>query len=143
MINLICGPQWIRSKPGMEGNTFARIKLPIPMYYFPIGRPDLNIACVEFLIGLLFMACPPENDEDWEERRKPDAEGVRTQLARYAGAFNLGGDGPRFMQDLEAFENDGDPTPVDMLFIDSAGSNTAQQCRSDGASRPLSHPAPC
>jgi CRISPR system Cascade subunit CasA len=127
MINLICGPQWIPVKT-RNGRKYIRPdQITDPDVLFPDwSRPDLNIACIEFLIGLLFMACPPENDEDWEERRKPDAEGVRTQLARYAGAFNLGGDGPRFMQDLEAFENDGDPTPVDMLFIDSAGSNTAR-----------------
>lgn len=127
MINLICGPQWIPVKT-RNGRKYIRPdQITDPDVLFPDwSRPDLNIACVEFLIGLLFMACPPENDEDWEERRKPDAEGVRTQLARYAGAFNLGGDGPRFMQDLESFENDGDPTPVDMLFIDSAGSNTAR-----------------
>ena len=32
-------------------------------------RPDLNLGCLEFLIGLVFLADPPENVEDWEERQ--------------------------------------------------------------------------
>ena len=42
--------------------------------------------------------------------------------------FHLGGNGPRFLQDLEAFEQEAKPSdikPVDMLFIDSAGGSTA------------------
>lgn len=31
-------------------------------------RPDLNIACLELLIGLVFLADPPVDSEDWDER---------------------------------------------------------------------------
>lgn len=34
-------------------------------------RPDLNIACLELLIGLVFLADPPRDAEDWEDRRPP------------------------------------------------------------------------
>lgn len=85
-------------------------------------RADLDIACLELLIGLVHLADPVEEVEDWEDRR-PDSERLRARLAPLAPAFNLGGDGPRFLQDLEPL--DGEPKPVDMLFIDSAGESTA------------------
>ena len=46
------------------------------------------------------------------------------RLAPLAPAFDLMGDGPRFLQDFDPLE--GDPNPPDMLFIDSAGGNTAR-----------------
>ncbi len=87
-------------------------------------RADLNVACLEFLIGLLAMADPPKDSEDWEERRAPDPERLRARLEAYAAAFNLTGEGPRFLQDLEPLE--GEPNGPDLLFIDSAGANTAR-----------------
>lgn len=85
-------------------------------------RPDFNVACLELLIGLVYLVDPPEDDEDWEAREKPDAERLRERLQTVAGAFNLLGDGPLFMQDLEPLE--GAPSAPDMLFIDSAGEST-------------------
>ena len=82
-------------------------------------RPDLNLACLEFLIGLLALADPPTSVEDWEARRSADPERLRDRLETCAAAFNLTGDGPRFLQDLEPLQ--GKPNPPDMLFIDSAG----------------------
>lgn len=88
-------------------------------------RADLNIACLELLIGLVFLADPPRDLENWQDRQAPDPERLQAQLAPFAPAFNLLGDGPRFMQDLEAFEHgNNDPNPPDMLFIDSAGGQT-------------------
>lgn len=87
-------------------------------------RPDLNLAFLEFLIGLVFLADPPAHDEEWGERQAPDPDRLRTRLEPFAPAFNVTGDAPLFMQDLEALE--GKPNPPDMLFIDSAGANTAK-----------------
>lgn len=87
-------------------------------------RPDLNIACLELLIGLVHLADPPADDEDWEDRQRPDPDRLRARLEPLAPAFNLLGDGPRFLQDLERLE--GEANPADMLFIDSAGANTAK-----------------
>lgn len=87
-------------------------------------RPDLNIACLELLIGLVFLADPPADSEDWDARRDVDPRRLREKLAPYAPAFNLLGEGPRFLQDLEPLAGEGNP--VDMLFIDSAGANTAR-----------------
>lgn len=89
-------------------------------------RPDLNIACLELLIGLVFMADPPVDRQDWKLRRKPDPGRLRAKLSEYAAAFNLLGDGPRFMQDLEPLEEGGDVKGLDMLFMDSAGGQAAK-----------------
>jgi CRISPR system Cascade subunit CasA len=87
-------------------------------------RPDLNIACLELLIGLVFLADPPTDIEDWDSRTAPDPIRLRDKLAAYAPAFNLLGDGPLFLQDLEPLA--GEPNSPDMLFIDSAGGNAAR-----------------
>lgn len=91
-------------------------------------RADLNIACLEMLIGLIYLAAPVEEVEDWADFQ-PTSEQLRAALAPLAGAFNLGGDGPRFLQDQERFETanaKADPNTPDMLFIDSAGGQTAK-----------------
>lgn len=86
-------------------------------------RADLNIACYELLIGLVFMADPPANLREWRDRQ-PEPERLRARLEPFTPAFNLIGPGPRFLQDLEPLE--GNPNPVDMLFIDSSGANAAR-----------------
>ncbi len=87
-------------------------------------RADLNVACLELLIGLVFLADPPADKADWKARRKPDPARLREKLAALAPAFNLLGAGPRFLQDFELLT--GDPNGPDMLFIDSAGGQTAR-----------------
>lgn len=87
-------------------------------------RPDMNIACLELLIGLVFLADPPVDSEDWDARRDADPQRLQGRLASYAPAFDLLGDGPRFLQDMEALT--GEASAVDMLFIDSAGVQTAR-----------------
>ena len=94
-------------------------------------RADLNLACLELLIGLLFLADPPRDDGDWHERYDtPDPERLRATLEPFAPYFALAGDGPRFLQDLECFEARTKKTevnPPDMLFIDSAGQSTREK----------------
>jgi CRISPR system Cascade subunit CasA len=87
-------------------------------------RPDLNVACYELLIGLVFLADPPANNGDWQRRTTTDPECLKEKLAAYTHAFELLGDGPRFLQELGDLE--GEPNPVDMLLIDSAGVNAAK-----------------
>lgn len=88
-------------------------------------RADLNIACLEFFIGLVALADPPVSREDWRARRLPDPGRLRDRLAPLATAFELAGDGPRFLQDLEPLT--GTPASPDMLFVDSAGENAAKK----------------
>jgi len=89
---------------------------------FDWPRPDLNLACMEMLIGLIHMADPPRSLEDWEER-DPDPRALAAALGPFSRAFALDGDGPRFQQDLEDLP--GKSNAPDMLFIDSAGGQTA------------------
>ncbi|MCX8667198.1 type I-E CRISPR-associated protein Cse1/CasA [Acetobacteraceae bacterium B3987] len=122
-MNLITDP-WI---PVQCANGEKRVIAPWQMaeadVLFPDWfRADLNIACLELLIGLIYMADPPEDTRAWHERKKPDPERLKARLAPFAPAFFLLGDGPRFLQDQEKLE--GAPNPVDMLFIDSAGGQT-------------------
>lgn len=124
-LNLILDP-WI---PVRDLNHNYRVIAPWKMASAKVlrpdwPRPDLNLACLELLIGLVSLADPPANVDDWDERRSADPERLRKRLEAYAPAFNLTGDGPRFLQDLEPLE--GTPNPPDMLFIDSAGQKTAR-----------------
>lgn len=124
-LNLI-SDSWI---PVVDHDGTRRIIAPWEMADPSIQRPDwpradLNIACLELLIGLVYMADPPADHDDWEDRAAPDPQRLREKLAAYAPAFNLTGEGPLFLQDFEPL--DGTPNAPDMLFIDSAGANTAK-----------------
>ena len=93
-------------------------------------RDDLNLAGIELLIGLLFLADPPWDDADWHERYDgPDPDRLQTAFAPFAPYFELAGEGSRFLQDRESFETAakaGNIRPPDMLFLDSAGENAAK-----------------
>lgn len=91
-------------------------------------RPDLNLACLELLVGLVYMAAPPTDARDWRAKfdNWPKPETLRQCFRHYAGAFNLLGDGPRFLQDFDGDMN-GEDVPVDMLFIDSARDDTIKK----------------
>lgn len=124
-LNLIFDP-WI---PVLDKGGGRQVIAPWQMADDRFQRPDwpradLNIACLELLIGLVFLADPPRDPADWRARRAPDPDRLRTALAGFAPAFNLTGEGPLFLQDMEPLA--GDPNPPDMLFIDSAGANTAR-----------------
>ena len=86
-------------------------------------RPDLNLACYELLVGLVYLAHPPKGSDD--RAYPPDAAILREAMTPLAPAFNLLGAGPRFLQDREPLEGKGNPP--DMLFIDSAGDSTAKK----------------
>lgn len=130
-LNIITDP-WI---PAVRDNRSITIR-PDQIADAGVTRPDwpradLNLACLELLIGLLFLADPPRDDGDWHERYDaPDPERLRATLEPFAPHFELTDDGPRFMQDLERFEagaKESDVNPPDMLFIDSAGESTRQK----------------
>lgn len=124
-LNLI-SDAWI---PVLDASGRRRVIAPWQMADPDLLRPDwpradLNIACLELLIGLVFLVDPPEHVEDWQDRQAPDPERLRARLAALAPAFNLTGEGPLFLQDFVALQDV--PNPPDMLFIDSAGANTAR-----------------
>jgi CRISPR system Cascade subunit CasA len=88
------------------------------------SRPDFDIACLELLIGLVFLVDPPADVRDWKRRAAPDPARLRARLAAIAPAFELLGDGPSFLQDFAPLA--GEASPVDTLFVDSAGANAAR-----------------
>ena len=123
MLNLITDP-WIPVRRVSGPDLVRPDRIAGPDVLFPDWpRADLNLACLELLIGLVYLAAPPESRDDWITRQ-PDANALRTAMQPLAPAFNLLGKGPRFMQDFEAIE--GSDKPPDMLFIDSAGDSTAK-----------------
>lgn len=86
-------------------------------------RPDLNLACLELLVGLVYLAHPPRGSDD--RKNPPDAATLRQALRPLAPAFELLGDGPRFLQTWEPLE--GKKWPCDQLFIDKAGNSTVKK----------------
>ncbi|MCX5620303.1 type I-E CRISPR-associated protein Cse1/CasA [Bombella pollinis] len=126
-MNLITDP-WIPVKCKEGRRVIAPWQIAESDVLFPDWpRPDFNVACLELLIGLVYMATPPSDKKDWKARTKPDPEGLRTALEAYAPAFFLMGDGPRFLQDYDKL--DGAPKPVDTLFIDSASDQAKKENR--------------
>jgi CRISPR system Cascade subunit CasA len=89
-----------------------------------LPRADFQGAAYQWLIGLLQTAIPPDGYAQWMARleRGPDAGELATALFALGPAFELDGDGPRFMQDLDPLD-DAKPAPVAGLLIDAPGAN--------------------
>ena len=95
----------------------------------PVGllnapRPDFNGALIQFLIGLVQTVAAPANRMEWKVKlnKPPEPEELKTKFASVRHAFELGGEGPRFMQDLEKLE--ADEGCIDGLLIDMPGDST-------------------
>lgn len=90
-------------------------------------RPDFRIASLEFLIGLLSLARPASDQRSWVAawRTPPSAAELEEALAPLAYAFDLDGDGPRFLQDFEELPGDGEP--VERLLIEAPGDSTTSK----------------
>ncbi|MFG6572297.1 type I-E CRISPR-associated protein Cse1/CasA [Sulfitobacter sp. 1A13353] len=86
-------------------------------------REDLNIACLEFLVGLSFAALAPEDLEAWEDGLEIEPDDLEAAFTRLAPAFNLTGEGPLFCQD-QSMLSTGNELQADALFLDSAGEKT-------------------
>lgn len=73
-----------------------------PFVRLAAPRPDFNGALIQFLIGLLQTTYAPRHVFDWKEKlaAPPSTEALRSAFATVESAFNMDGDGPRFMQDL-------------------------------------------
>lgn len=89
-------------------------------------REDLNIACLEYLIGLCFAALAPADLEEWEDGLEIGPAELRAAFKPLAPAFNLTGAGPLFCQDFSEF-TDGIALEPDALFPDSAGEKTIRE----------------
>ena len=134
VFNLIDEP-WLpvrRRSGGVEHIQPWRINERIgedPFVAFAWPRPDFNGAAHELLIGLLSTAAAPEDDDEWEEwwLNPPGPQVLKQRFSTVAHAFDLDGSGPRFLQDLDAFENTDDAGKrmgVSALLIDAPGKQT-------------------
>ncbi|MES9905178.1 MAG: type I-E CRISPR-associated protein Cse1/CasA [Sedimenticola sp.] len=126
--------QWIpvRRKSGESRIAPWQISEPDdPVLELAAPRPDFNGALLQFLIGLLQTACPPEDGNQWADwlEEPPSPETLREKFKSFASAFELDGDSPRFMQDLGALDNEKDPKPISALLIDAPGEITIKENR--------------
>lgn len=73
-----------------------------PIVTIATPRPDFDGAMMQFFVGICQTALTPEDDEEWRELllEPPDPDEMKARLEPVAPAFNLDGDGPRFMQDI-------------------------------------------
>ena len=129
-LNLLTDP-WlpVRRRSGAaawiapSGITDAIDDDPVAAFAWP--RPDFNGAALEFLIGLLSTATAPDNDREWFEwwSQPPDPDALSTRFNRFEKVFNLDGEGPRFLQDLEPLDGT-ERKEVGALLIDAPGAQT-------------------
>ena len=90
-------------------------------------RPDFNGALIQFLIGLVQTCAGPGDEFEWEEKLEnpPVPEELHKAFSTVVHAFDLDGEGPRFMQDLELEK--GEEWPVGRLLIDYPGNNAEEK----------------
>ncbi len=97
-----------------------------PIVSLAAPRADFNGALMQFLIGLLQTAAPPvkADNDDWLAwlEQAPAPEVLKEKFEHIQHAFNLHGDGPCFMQDIDQLE--GDNKSVDALLIEAPGAQT-------------------
>lgn len=94
-----------------------------PVVALDTPRPDFNGALIQFLIGLVQTAAAPDDEDDWEEllTSPPLPESLHERFMSVHDAFDLGWDGPRFMQDFE--ELSAASKSIDGLLIEEPGEN--------------------
>ena len=94
-----------------------------PVVALDAARPDFNGALVQFLIGLVQTVAAPQNGAEWRKKlaEPPAPEELKERFFTVRHAFELGGDGPRFMQDFEAITSD--DGEIDGLLVETPGQN--------------------
>ena len=95
---------------------------------FDAARPDFNGALAQFAIGLLQTTTPVMNSIEWRGlfNASPDVAELRRWFEPVAAAFELDGDGPRFMQDLALSADGVAVNEIGALLIDAPGENAAK-----------------
>ncbi|MDH5510595.1 MAG: type I-E CRISPR-associated protein Cse1/CasA, partial [Nitrospinota bacterium] len=98
-----------------------------PIIAFNAPRPDFNGALAQFMIGLLQTTAAPEDEGEWEEwfNDPPAPEELKKKFATVEHAFNLGGDGPRFMQDYSL--TDGEQKEINVLLLETPGAKALKE----------------
>ncbi len=98
-----------------------------PVIALDAPRPDFSGALIQFLIGLVQTVAPPKEEEAWFllYENPPSPEPLQELFKRVEGAFNLDGDGPRFMQDFEPLA--GKEHGIGKLLIETPGEETERE----------------
>jgi CRISPR system Cascade subunit CasA len=93
---------------------------------FDADRPDFNGALAQFAIGLLQTTTPVDTPMAWREqfRAQPEAATLRQWFAPVRHAFQLDGDGPRFMQDPDLGSEGVAINGIGALLIEAPGEQT-------------------
>jgi CRISPR system Cascade subunit CasA len=134
-MNLIEGPAWlpVRRNSGIREQILPwqltdRID-DDPIVALDLPRPDFNGSLIQFLIGLFQTAWAPEDDVAWGRAYEvpPTPDVLRDACMRYRDAFNLDGEGPRFLQDLKLQGEE--PKDIASLLIDEPGGQTLRDNR--------------
>ncbi|HRP69673.1 MAG TPA: type I-E CRISPR-associated protein Cse1/CasA [Turneriella sp.] len=96
-----------------------------PVVALAAPRPDFNGALIQFLIGLFQTVYAPKNETEWEKRMEnpPKPDELQKITEKVAFAFELFGNGPRFMQDMSLDESNRQ-FGIASLLIDSPGEHT-------------------
>lgn len=99
------------------------------------GRPDCDISITEFLIGLLAVACPPDEVNDWRKgySHAPTSAQLNTAFEPFADALVLDGEGARFFQDRDDLQ--GDTTEIEALCMDVVAKHFTKPGRVEVLSR--------
>jgi len=94
-----------------------------PIVALDAPRPDFNGALIQFLIGLVQTVAPPQTPAEWRKKliNPPMPEVLKATFVKTRHAFELGGDGPRFMQDYEDITSN--DNLIDGLLIETPGQN--------------------
>jgi CRISPR system Cascade subunit CasA len=95
-----------------------------PVVSLDAPRADFNGALIQFLIGLVQTVAAPKREKEWRKKLEepPSPDQLKGAFASVRKAFELGGDGPRFMQDFSELEVE--YGGIDGLLIDMPGEST-------------------
>ncbi len=95
---------------------------------FDADRPDFNGALAQFAIGLLQTTTPVADSIEWRGlfNVPPNAATLQQWFAPVTAAFELDGDGPRFMQDFALGTDGVAVNDISGLLVDAAGENTVK-----------------
>lgn len=95
-----------------------------PVVALNAPRPDFNGALIQFLIGLVQTVAAPDKKSEWKKllAEPPLPDELKAKFSTVRHAFELGGEGARFMQAFEPL-NDATVVGIAGLLIDAPGQN--------------------
>ncbi len=98
-----------------------------PIMALNAPRADFNGALIQLLIGLFQTVVAPKSDGEWRKKlaTPPLPNELKAVFETVHHAFELGADGPRFMQDFDKL--DVELSDIDGLLIDMPGENTKKK----------------